>query len=591
MTAHNSGLPSSTSVLDDALGRAALRIRVKTLLRYGGRALCWSAVPCALSVGFSKLQWYATPSPVLLAGVMSLAVLAAIVAACARPLTRLDVAKLTERRTDLKERLSSALEFRAQGAQEGFYTEQLQDADRHAGAISLKSAFPIKVPWELPVGLVCAIVVFLTFYLPTLPRFWSPTKKQEMAEVKKHGIEIEKLAKDTEKAADQQKLDETKRAAAEAKKLGEEMHKGKLTKKESLVALAKLTKKMEETQQKLAQPPAKKSLDQAHKDFQKSLDKLSKDKEDEARKAEEMKKSTKGQLAKDIKKPDSKMEPKPRESEAMRQSKQALQQMADALANQDNQQMQQAMQKMAEQMQKGEMSKEEMKQMQQALQQLAQSLKDTNQQDAAQQMQQLAEMMQNGNNMDAKSLQQMAAMMNSIGSKMGKGQNLGQMMDAKALGDLAQMLKEGRLTMAMGKGKGMGMRGRGPGNGYYGMGGPSTPMKDPDKTSPILVAMGKNKQPAGKGKQGSAAEFAGYLARSSGAPKHLPNGKVAGTRSEFGNEMQMSMTGDPQAAKSNSPYYQVVQTSKKQAESTLNKENIPASLKKQVKDYFDSIKP
>ena len=103
---------------------------------------------------------------------------------------------------------------------------------------------------------------------------------------------------------------------------------------------------------------------------------------------------------------------------------------------------------------------------------------------------------------------------------------------------------------------------------------------------------------AGLGDLASAAdqavitgEFASYLAKSSSAPKHLPNGKIAGTRSENGNEMQMSMTGDPQAAKSNSPYYQVVQTSKKQAESTLSKENIPASLKKQVKDYFDSIKP
>ena len=30
---------------------------------------------------------------------------------------------------------------------------------------------------------------------------------------------------------------------------------------------------------------------------------------------------------------------------------------------------------------------------------------------------------------------------------------------------------------------------------------------------------------------------------------------------------------------------------RRQAESTLDKENIPASMKKQVKDYFDSIKP
>ncbi len=422
MTTHT-GEVHAVNALDSTLSHAAIRIRIRTLLRFGGRALCWSALPSALVVALSKLQWYQTPSPNLLAGIMSLSVAVAIVVAVTRPLTQIDVAKITERRTDLKERLSSAVEFRGQGVRDDqrFYSEQIADATRHAAGISLKAAFPIRVPWELPVRILCSLLVFLTFYLPTLPRFWSNEKKQEIAAVIRHGIEIEKLAKDTEKAADQQKLSETKKAAAEARKLGEEMHKGKLTKKESLVALAKLTKHMEEAQQKLAQPPAKKSLDEAHKDFKKALDKLSKDKEEEARKAEEMKKDPSAHLAKDIKKPGDKMEPKPQESEAMRQTKQALQQMADALANQDNQQMQQAMQKMAQQMQKGEMSGEEMKQMQQALQQLAQSLKDTNQQDAAEQMEQLSQMMQNGNNMDSKSLQQMAAMMNKIGQQMGKG--------------------------------------------------------------------------------------------------------------------------------------------------------------------------
>ncbi len=147
------------------------------------------------------------------------------------------------------------------------------------------------------------------------------------------------------------------------------------------------------------------------------------------------------------------------------------------------------------------------------------------------------------------------------------------------------------MTTLVGKGDKSFMGGHGRGKGYYGLGNPSTAMKDPDKTSPILTAIGKTNQPAGMGKQGSAADFASYLAKSAGAPKHLSNGKIAGTRSEKGNELQMSMTGDPQAARSSSPYYQVVMSSKKQAESNLSKENIPASLKKQVKDYFDSIKP
>ncbi len=64
-----------------------------------------------------------------------------------------------------------------------------------------------------------------------------------------------------------------------------------------------------------------------------------------------------------------------------------------------------------------------------------------------------------------------------------------------------------------------------------------------------------------------------------------------GQRGKDGTELHIPSTGDAEPFKSNSPYYQVYQSSKKQAENTLNKENIPATYKKQVKDYFDSIKP
>jgi len=597
MTALSSSIRTPTGstgsiVLDNLLQLAARRIRIMRMVRFGGRALGWTAIPCALAVGISKLRWIETPSPILLASIMGAALLIAILYAATRRLSPLEVARLTERKTDLKERLSSAVEFHGLGtAGQPFYAEQLHDADEHAKQISLRTVFPIRMPWELPVGVLCALTVFLTYYLPTLPHFWSPEKKAEVAELKKRGIEIERVAKDATKAADQQKLDETKKAAAEARKLGEQMHRGKLTKKESLVALNQLTKKMQETQEKLAQQAPKKSLNEAHKEFEKSLEKLSKEKEEEERHAAEMQKPSGKQQARDLKKPDSKMDQAQKESSAMKQAREALKQMSDALANQDQQQMQKAMQKLAQQMQKGEMSKEEMKQMQQALSQLSQSLKDTNQQKAAEQMQQIAEAMQAGNSMDPKSLQQMADMMNKAGQQMGKGQKMDQMLDAKALGDLAKSLQGGGMTQLLGKGAGNGMGGKGPGRGFNGSGGPSVAMKDPGATSPKLIAMGKSQQPAGKSKTGSAEEFAKYLAMSAPHTGHLPNGKVAGTRSEGGNELHVSMTGDPQAAKSNSPYYQVVQTSKKQAESTLDKENIPASLKKQVKDYFDSIKP
>jgi hypothetical protein len=587
---NSSGIRVGDTALRSAIIKARRRIAINRTLRLTGRALCFTSLPCALAVVAGKLRWIEQPPPAFMAGLMGGAALTALIVSLSRKVSDIDIARLTDQRSNLKERISSALEFQNMGvaADAPFYQEQFADAEHYAGSIDMKTAFPIKLPWEAPVGLLCALAVFLTFLLPTIPLFWSKQHKDEVAAIKKRGIEIEKVARDAEKAADQQKLDETKKVAAEARKLGEEMHKGKIDKKQSLVALSKLTHKIEEAQKRMAEPVAKKSLADAHKDFQKALDKVNQEKQAEQKKAEEMKKlAAQGkQPQRDMQKPDPGQSQK--ESEAMREAKQAMQQMSDALANQDHQQMKEAMQKLADQMKKGEMSKEELKQLQQEMKSLAQSLKDTNQQKAAEMMQQASEMMQNGQ-MSSQSMQQVASMMNQAGKMMGEGQNKSMMMDSKALGELAQMLKDGRLTKPLGQGNGQG--GSQPGPGFNGHGGPSTAMKDPGATTPILVAKGTPLASGGKGKEGSAAEFAKYLASSgSSAPKRLPNGKIAGVRSQNGNEMQMTMTGDPQAARSTSPYYQVVQTSKKQAENTLDKENIPASLKKQVKDYFDSIR-
>lgn len=584
--------------LNAALRAATRRIRALMLLRYGSRAVCWSALLCLILVGLGKLRVFATPDPWLVGGIVGAALLGAIIYTFVRKLTELDVAKMTERRTDLKERLSSAVEFHNQGytASEPFYGEQLTDAARHASGLNLKAAYPVRMPLEFWGGLIGSLALFGMYFLPTLPVFWSKERRQEAEEVKLNGIAIVKVAQDAQKAADKQNLTETKKAAEEARKLGEAMQKSKMTKKESLVALQKLTKKMEETQKKMAESQQR-SMQKAATDFKKSLDQMQKEvaekqQEEAKRKAEEAK--TNPQKPGDKNNANAQDKPQQQQqqkSEAMKKTEQALQQMAQALADMDQQQQQQAMEKIAQQMESGQMTKEEMKQLQKALQELSKALKDSGQKDAAQQMEQMAQQMEQGmGNMDPKTLQQMAQAARNMGQKMGKGSgNSKDKIDQQTMQQLADSLKNGRMTMALSKMPGQG--GNMPGTGFNGKGHETSAMKDPDKTDPRMVAEGKNEHGKGVGKNGKAEEFAKYLAMKSKAPDHLPNGKIKGDRSKDGNELQINMTGDPEPFKSNSPYYQVYQTSKKQAENTLNKENIPATYKKQVKDYFDSIKP
>ena len=585
---------SLPDALSATLQAATRRIRFLLALRYVSRGLCWSSLACLLAVGMSKLHLvFETPAPLVLFSVIGISMLGGLAAAFARRLTPLAVAKSTDRRTDLKDRLSSALEFQLTGMDPSapFYGEQLADTTRSLQGVDLKAAYPSRLPKELLVGAFLALTLFGLYFLPSLPIFWTKDKKNEIAEVKTHGIEIIKLAEDKQKTADQMKLPETKKAAAEAKKLGEAMKKGKLTKKESLVSLQKLLKKMEETQKAGAEKEAEK-MKQASAELKRSLDKMQKEmaQQQKEKEKEAAAKAQKPSDPRSIQKPgDSAKAEMPKPSNAMKKAQEAMKQMADALANQDHQQMQAAMEKMADQMKSGQMSKEEMQKMQQALQQLAKNLKDTNQQQAGEKMQQMAQQMQQMSSMSAENMAKMAAMMQQIGQQMGKGGQGQAMMDMGEMEKLAQALKDGKITMP-GAGK-PGFGGNGPGKGFGGQGHATNPMKDPDKTTPRLIATGKQQLNKGVGKSGSAQDLTKYLSAKTSAPKHLPNGKIAGSRTENGQEMQLNMTGDPDPAHSNTPYYQVYQSSKKQAESTLDKENIPATYKEQVKKYFENIRP
>lgn len=582
------GVDDGYSPLHKTLASAARRIRALRLLRCLSLALLVGALTALVLVGLSKLRLYETPAPLAMGSLIWISLLISALIALLPKLPDLEVARLTERRADLKERLSSAVEFRNQGPHQGepFFGEQMQDAVRHAQDLDLKRLYPVRMPRTLPFALIATLSLFLIYYLPGLPIFWSRHHKAEMAEVHARGIEILKLAKNTQKVADQQKLIETRKAAVEMQKLGEAMRKGKLGKKEALVAQQKLTRRMEEQQRQLADRAAPKSLEEAAKKFKKSMDQMQR----ELSQAQQKKKVEQPANAKQPQKPGQKAAADTqKESETMKQAKAAIKQMQEAMAKQDPKQMQAAMQKMAEAMQKGKLSKQEMKQMAQALQQMAQALKDTQMKASAQQMQQAAQMMQSMNGMDSKSMQKMAEMMKRIGEGMGKpsGQALAAL-DAKALGNLLQQFKEGRMTMA-GNQPGFG-HGRG-GQGYGGRGHATKAMKDPGETKPRLIVGNGDHATKAAGKSGSLVEFQKYLAQSNGKSAHAPNGKIKGSKSANGQELSTTMTGDPSPAQSSSPYYQAVETSRKQAESALNKENIPASMKKQVHDYFDSIKP
>ena len=184
--------------------------------------------------------------------------------------------------------------------------------------------------------------------------------------------------------------------------------------------------------------------------------------------------------------------------------------------------------------------------------------------------------MQNAGKIDPKLLQQLAQKMNQIGQKMGKGdlKNMAQM-DMKALQQLMDSLKNGNRP-----------NGKLPGN---------VPGQMPGLSPSQMKSMRKNPMQANRKGKGNGIgsgsipdDMQKYLEKIS---KNPPNTKVKGKRNGPSDDIQITTTGDPDPTKSSTPYYQVYQASKRAAESTLTKENIPANYREQVRDYFDSIRP
>jgi hypothetical protein len=80
-----------------------------------------------------------------------------------------------------------------------------------------------------------------------------------------------------------------------------------------------------------------------------------------------------------------------------------------------------------------------------------------------------------------------------------------------------------------------------------------------------------------------------------GPQQPLPGNKkdnlVKGQQDPRGKKLSRSYMGTPDPTQDRAAYYSVVPDKLKAAESSLNREDIPAGYKKQVKEYFESIQP
>jgi len=259
--------------LDTALSsqKVRLRRRVRVLLveRYGlfggGIGAIAAAILVLLSSRFTGLlDWR----------LWICAVIASVLGGCAvgliRKLDDLTVAIAADRRTGLKERLSTAVAVSVAGGMQDMERAVVQDACEHFARLRARDVFRRRfgrphIVFGLALLLLLVIVIF-----PRIPAFQSQARRQEVAVMKREGAKIVKISKEIRKESgrDQQGL---RKLAAKLEKLGEKMQSCRMSKKQAVLKTRRLSKEIEREQDRLAgRNSGVKTMEQARAEMRKA---------------------------------------------------------------------------------------------------------------------------------------------------------------------------------------------------------------------------------------------------------------------------------------------------------------------------------
>jgi len=377
------------SVLESQIKRLRRRVRLLLAERYALFGAAGGALVAAALVGLSY-RYDALVSYPLWAAVVVVGALAGVAYGLLRRLDDLAVAAAADKRTGLKERLSSAI-----AVEDGPMADALV-SDANSRFAGLRSREVFRHRFGLP-HIVCgaAVVVLLAVILvPTLPVFQSETRRQEVAVLKAQGKKLVRIAKEINRQ--DTKHEELRKLAAKLGKLGAKMSTGRMSKKQAMLQAQKLAKDIKKEQDKLAQMNSpSKTMEQAQADMHRAAEELAK------RVAEKLaaEKHVTPELAMKQVPSDQQLaglarKDGPLTASEQKQLEQALKKYADPnnavpipaelgealaklAANKDYQAAVDLMQKLAQKMNSGNMSKADREMLKQQLEALAKALKGT----------------------------------------------------------------------------------------------------------------------------------------------------------------------------------------------------------------------
>ena len=493
-----------------------------------------------------------------------------------------------------QDRLTSALAFsKSESVPLGASTELvpalIEDAAARSNGLDAKQLYPLR--FDAPfrrLALVSAMFV-ATLLMNDIPWLLSPAQKATAKTLKAEGKKLEAVSKEIrEEKKEVEKAAEVKRLNKKMAELSREMQRGRMTKREALTQMGELKKKLEQAGKSSDQNSAKK-FDQAMKALRDDPKQTPEGKQFQ----KEMERGDKEAAAKQMDKLAERLEKGGMKKEEQKQAANDLQKAADALKKAGGEQNEEA----AKQLEQAA------KELKQQSQQQSQQGGQQNQSDGQKQQGQNGSQQQNQAGAAAgKALREMAKGMREGGSQSGDSQSLKEMLkkieEAEAQTGSNSSGQSGEGKGKDGKGKGKSGQGEGEGEGLS-AGKDLMPSNPNGKVNGGAGLGPRNNSQGNKGGGPSSQKI-----KRNGDKRRwedvwsdrLPATKkgVDRVKGKYGKDGEAESLQTQTQAKGGSvktPYYEVYESYKKDAEDAINKEAVPPSYKEPVKEYFDSLKP
>lgn len=546
-----------------ALERRARRLKAERLAWLSGVVAGLLCVPLVVldKLRLLPVEWW------WLAAVLAAGLLAGWLWGFLRRPTSFEVARAAEHRLGLKERLSSALALGARAPSDPLVAMLVDDAATRLAPVEPARLFPRRLGRRGHAFIGLVVLVAAAMVLPELPPFQSAATRAERAQMRRQGAHLQKLATELRKKPTPLTHRQIMaQLTTNMERLGKGMQAGRLTKKQSLVGLNKLSKQMALARQSVLGKGTK-SLSAAAAELRTLAATQARQANIEARAAQQL-----GLTPEQLKKlgvtPEQAKKLKPEQVRALQKLAKELSKMpggnsktlqsvamppelaarlAELLAKDDMQEALRILREMAQQLgdQKAlrKLSDAELKELARRLEELAKILRNTDLDALAAEMKRLAEALRRG---DLKACKNCAG---CLGCKCCLGLGLG---------------GGGGFGAGFGLAGGMGGQGSGPG---------TAPGDGMSHYNPALT---------GQVHQGPASRI---------QTQHYDT-RIQGRLGDKGEISSMQVMGAPdQPGQTQVPYYEVYSHYSKAAESALEREEVPAPYRQRVKSYFDSLRP